>query len=57
MTKKKPDISGDLFAEETSDQKYVLRLYVAGMTPKSTRAIKNITRIYEEHLAGRYDLQ
>ncbi|MGI6272582.1 MAG: circadian clock KaiB family protein [Anaerohalosphaeraceae bacterium] len=57
MTKKKPDISGDLFAEETSDQKYVLRLYVAGMTPKSTRAIKNITRICEEHLAGRYDLQ
>jgi len=37
--------------------KYVLRLYVAGMTPKSTRAIANVKRICEEHLAGRYELE
>ena len=37
--------------------KYVLRLYVAGMTPKSTRAIANIKRICDEHLAGRYELK
>ncbi len=36
---------------------YVLRLYVAGHTPKSTRAIMNIKKICEEHLKGRYDLQ
>jgi len=37
--------------------KYVLRLYVAGMTPRSTRAIANVKRICEEHLAGRYELE
>jgi len=37
--------------------RYVLRLYVAGTTPKSTRAIENIKRICEEFLKGRYDLE
>ena len=36
---------------------YVLRLYVVGMTPKSTRAITNIKAICEEHLRGRYNLE
>jgi len=36
---------------------YTLRLYVTGMTQKSTRAISNIKKICEEHLKGRYDLQ
>jgi len=36
---------------------YVLRLYVVGMTPTSTRAITNIKAICEEHLRGRYDLE
>lgn len=38
-------------------EKYVLRLYVTGMTPKSICAISNLKKICEEHLAGRYDLQ
>jgi len=37
--------------------RYVLRLYVVGMTPKSTRAITNIKAICEEYLRGRYDLE
>jgi circadian clock protein KaiB len=37
--------------------KYVLRLYVTGVTPKSVRAIKNIKQICEEHLKGRYELE
>ena len=37
--------------------KYVLRLYVTGMTPKSTLAIANVRKICEEHLAGRYELE
>ena len=37
--------------------RYVLRLYVTGMTPRSARAITNIKEICEEHLQGRYDLQ
>ncbi len=36
---------------------YVLRLYVAGKTPRSARAILNIRRICDEHLAGRYELE
>jgi circadian clock protein KaiB len=38
-------------------EKYVLRLYVTGMTPKSTRAIQNIKKICEEDLHGRCDLE
>jgi circadian clock protein KaiB len=40
-----------------SDQRYVLRLYVTGMTPRSRRAIENVRRICEEHLPGQYDLE
>jgi circadian clock protein KaiB len=36
---------------------YVLRLYVTGATPRSTRAITNIRKICEEHLEGRYELE
>jgi circadian clock protein KaiB len=36
---------------------YILRLYVTGSTPHSTRAISNIRRICEEYLEGRYDLE
>jgi circadian clock protein KaiB len=36
--------------------RYVLRLYVAGMTPRSSRAITNAKAICETHLEGRYDL-
>jgi len=37
--------------------KYELRLYVTGMTPRSTHAIANVKEICEEHLKGRYDLR
>lgn len=36
---------------------YELRLYVAGMTPRSARAIANIKAICEDHLKGHYDLK
>lgn len=36
---------------------YTLRLYVAGMTPRSSTAIRNITTICEDHLKGRYYLE
>jgi circadian clock protein KaiB len=38
-------------------KKYVLRLYVAGLTPRSRTAIENITNICEEYLHDRYDLE
>jgi len=38
-------------------EEYLLRLYVAGTTQQSTRAILNIQQICEEHLNGRYHLE
>jgi circadian clock protein KaiB len=43
--------------EAQGDKHYVLRLYVAGLTPRSTRAIANIKKICEDHLAGGYSLE
>jgi circadian clock protein KaiB len=43
--------------QKTAGQKYVLRLYVTGMSPRSITAIDNIRRICERHLQGRYELE
>lgn len=43
--------------ENREHEKYILRLYVAGMTPASTAAILNIKKICEENLQGRYELE
>jgi circadian clock protein KaiB len=37
-------------------ERYVLRLYVTGLTLRSTRAIASLRALCEEHLAGRYEL-
>ncbi len=44
-------------AAEQATQRYVLRLYVAGLTPRSQEAIRNVTAACDQHLAGRYELQ
>lgn len=44
-------------ALENTDSRYTLRLYVAGMTPRSQRAIENIKNIFETSYKGRYDLE
>jgi len=36
---------------------YLLRLYIAGQTPKSVQAFQNLQRICEEHLKGRYRIE
>jgi circadian clock protein KaiB len=49
---------GDLppeFADENAF--WNMRLYVAGQTPKSLRALANLKRICEEHLAGKYHIE
>jgi circadian clock protein KaiB len=38
-------------------ERYLLRLFVTGTTPRSARAIQNIRAICEEKLQGRYDLE
>lgn len=60
VTKKDP---GDVTAEfekalkGETQQHYVLRLYITGMTPKSMLAIDNVKKICEEHLKGRCELE
>lgn len=43
-------------ATQSDNARYVLRLYVAGMTPRSMHAVASIKNICDEHLAGRYEL-
>ena len=42
---------------EAGGENHVLCLYVAGHTPRSTKAIANIQKICEQELKGRYDLE
>ena len=44
-------------ASAQKDAHYVLRLYVTGTTGASARALVNIRKICDEHLAGRYELE
>ncbi len=60
MTKKHAPSDTEILeaaARAAKQQKYVLRLYVAGMTPRSQEAIRTVTTLCEEHLAGRYELE
>ena len=43
--------------ENCEPETFELRLYVTGMTPRSTRAITAVRRLCEELLRGRYDLE
>lgn len=36
---------------------FLLKLYVAGQTPRSLSAIENLQKICEEHLQGRYKIE
>jgi circadian clock protein KaiB len=47
----------ELAARAPAAERYVLRLYVSGMTPRSARAVKNLQVICDEYLEGRYDLE
>jgi circadian clock protein KaiB len=41
----------------TPSGKYILRLYVAGLTTKSIKAFDNLKKICEEHLRGKYIIE
>ena len=40
-----------------ANEKWELRLYTAGQTPKSVAALANLKRVCEEHLAGNYTIE
>lgn len=60
MNDKKDENKTEAFEKALQDEKnkkYVLRLFVTGTTPKSMRAIRNIRKICDEYLEGRYELE
>ena len=49
LNKKKP--------ANKADDKWVLRLYVAGQSPKALTALANLKKICEEQLDGKYGIE
>jgi circadian clock protein KaiB len=41
----------------TASEKWNLRLYTAGQSPKSLAALDNLKRVCEQHLPGRYSIE
>jgi circadian clock protein KaiB len=48
------DVSG---SELSREERYVLRLYIAGSTPRSRSAVRSVRKICDEHITGRIDLE
>lgn len=46
-----------MMAMSAESPPWILRLYVAGQTPRSVRAFANLKRICETHLAGHYEIE
>lgn len=59
MTDRKTDATSafERALRERGAGRYVLRLYVTGLTPRSSRAIENLRAICKSHLEGRYELE
>ena len=59
MPQDQPADKSEEFERLLDDQqhsRFVLRLYVTGLTPRSTQAIDSIKNICEDELQGRYEL-
>ncbi len=52
-----PHTEPDTSPSAASEERWMLRLYTAGQTPRSLAAYKNLKRICEEHLPGRYEIE
>ena len=58
MKKKSDDAApGTRATQGQATARYVLKLYVAGVTRRSEAAIRSVTAICETHLQDRYDLE
>lgn len=58
---KKMDVRSDITKakklKQSESDKWILRLYVAGQTPKALTAFTNLTKICEEQLKGKYSIE
>ncbi len=43
--------------KKAPSDEWILRLYVAGQSPRSAAALQNLEAICEQHLAGRYRIE
>lgn len=43
--------------ENNNEDKWILKLYVAGNSPRSVTALNNLKRICKEHLEGKYSIE
>ncbi len=59
MARSKTDIKMQLenALKKKSAKKYVLHLYIAGLSPRSQKAIDNIRKICSKYLENRYELK
>lgn len=58
MSKKSPKKSKNtLDAENAGGKEYILKLFVTGILPNSTRAVSNIKTICNKYLEDNYDLE
>jgi circadian clock protein KaiB len=57
MTQKQSVHELDTIVNKAEKPVFVLRLFVTGASPNSTRAISNLKNICEEYLQGRYELE
>ena len=57
MTESNVDENPEDSNPNLDNQIWELRLYVAGQTPKSLAAFKNLRQICEEHLKGKYRIE
>lgn len=60
MSEEQSEDKSKIFEQLTDDEaqkQFLLRLYVTGLTPRSTQAIDSIKDICEAELKGRYQLE
>ncbi len=61
MTDDPPDLDASAALEEAlvrfATEPFVLRLYVAGNSPRSQRAVENVRKICDEYLGDRCELE
>lgn len=57
VTKPTPDSPAASRKKDKQDDKWVLRLYVAGQTTKSIAAFENLKKICDERLKNKYKIE
>ena len=57
MASHKAPGNGHPYPDGGDQERFDLRLYVAGQSPKSVQAIENLRRVCDEYLPGRYQIE